>query len=53
VVWSAMTDLRRQKLKQGLCQLNDDELHKIIDYRDHGGQMVYDNYNYEESTGFY
>ena len=48
-----MTDLRRQKLKQGLCQLTDDELRKIIDHRTGGGNMVYDNYNYEESTGFY
>jgi hypothetical protein len=48
-----MTDARRHKLKQGLCQLDDDELCKIINHRNLGGEMVYDNYNYEESTGFY
>ena len=48
-----MTDARRHKLKQGLGQLEDGELRRIIDHRNRGGQMVYDNYNYEESTGFY
>jgi len=48
-----MTDPRRLKLKQGLCQLRDDELSKIIEHRNRGGDMVYDKYNYEESTGFY
>ncbi|HST46399.1 hypothetical protein [Jatrophihabitans sp.] len=52
-VRGAMTDPRRLKLKQGLCQLRDDELSKIIEHRNRGGDMVYDKYNYEESTGFY
>lgn len=46
-------DARREKLKRGLEQLTDDELRRIIDHRSGGGSMVYDRWNYEESTGYY
>jgi hypothetical protein len=46
-------DKRRQKLKAGLSQLTVEELQRIIDYRASGHSMVYDNWNYQESTGFY
>lgn len=41
-------DLRYIKLKKGLSQLTVEELQRILDYK---GEMVYDTYNYEESTG--
>jgi hypothetical protein len=46
-------DARRVKLKAGLEQLTNAELQKIIDHRDNGGQMVYDVFNYDKSTGNY
>lgn len=48
-----MTDPRREKLKRGLEQLTDAELQRIIDHRGSGGNMVYDVWNYEKTTGFY
>jgi hypothetical protein len=49
----ALLDARRAKLKLGLMQLSSDELRRIIAHRRNGGPMVYDNWNYEESTGYY
>ena len=46
-------DARRAKLKRGLMQLSSEELRRIIAYRRNGNHMVYDNWNYEESTGYY
>jgi len=44
------TDPRYIKLKFGLNQLTDDELKRILDYK---GEMVYDDYNYDQRTGRY
>jgi hypothetical protein len=44
-------DARRRKLKAGLAQLEVDQLQRILDYRAAGNVMVYDDWNFEESTG--
>jgi hypothetical protein len=44
-------DARRRKLKAGLAQLDVHELERILAYRAAGNTMVYDDWNFEESTG--
>jgi hypothetical protein len=48
---SCAADARRRKLKAGLAQLRVDQLQHILDYRAAGNVMVYDDWNFEVSTG--
>jgi hypothetical protein len=43
-------DPRYIKLRFGLNQLSNIELKRILDYK---GDMVYDDYNYDQRTGRY
>ena len=43
-----MDDARYVRLKEGLSQLNDEELQRIIDFNDNGGRMVCDTFIYDQ-----
>lgn len=43
-----MIDKREIKLYQGLNQLNNQDLQKLIDFINNGGEMIYDEFNYDK-----
>lgn len=45
-----IVDKRYIALRQGLEQLSAEQLNRIISYTN---QMVYDEFNFDESSGFY